>query len=212
MIIPEGKINIRGITRNKVDVVLTIQVENLTCYRNELPVFSGVSFQLKPGDHLIIFGSNGSGKTTLLKALISLVSKFEGEIAMPSNQTAYLGHRNGLKPELTVWDNHKFWLELNNQPISDKLLVRFKIDNLGETPIRLLSEGQRRKVALAGALDTGKRIWLLDEPFNALDKEGQVLLAEMIQEHCAKRGIVVLTAHLEPITQPTQAITMDDYR
>ena len=192
--------------------MLTIRVENLSSYRNNYPVFSGVSFQLNAGDHLFILGSNGSGKTTLLKTLLSLSRKLEGIVQIPLHETTYLGHRNGLKPELTVWENHKFWLELNNKPISDKLLVQFKIDDLADTPVRLLSEGQKRKVALAGALGLGKGIWLLDEPFNALDKEGQVLLSELIQERCNNEGIVVLTSHLEPITLPTQSITLDDYQ
>ncbi len=195
-----------------VEDVLTIRVKNLTSYRNDYPVFSGVSFHLKPSDHLFIRGSNGSGKTTLLKTLLSLSSKFEGTLQIPLHETAYLGHLNGLKPELSVWENHKFWLELNNKPFSDRLLVHFKVDGLADTPIRLLSEGQKRKIALAGALGTDKRIWLLDEPFNALDTEGQILLSELVQAHCENSGIVVLTSHLEPITQPTQSISLDDYQ
>lgn len=191
--------------------MLKIKVENLTCYRNDFTVFSGVSFNLHAGDQLFIIGSNGSGKTTLLKTLLSLSTKFEGIMEIPLHETVFLGHLNGLKPELTVWENHKFWLKLNNQPISNKFLAHFKVDDLVDLPLRILSEGQKRKVALAGALGTGKMIWLLDEPFNALDKEGQVKLTELIQNHCKNEGIVLLTSHLEPITQPTQFISLDDY-
>ncbi len=192
--------------------MLEVKVDNLTCYRNDLTVFSGISFNLTSGDQLFIMGSNGSGKTTLLRTLLSLSSKFDGTIQIPLHETAFLGHLNGLKPELTVWKNHKFWLELNNTPISDKLLIYFRLEGLVDRPVKLLSEGQKRKVALAGALGTGKPIWLLDEPFNALDKEGQVQLSELIQNHCENGGIVVLTSHLEPIISPTKSITLDDYR
>ncbi len=190
----------------------SISVENLTCYRSGVSVFSGLSFLLNPGDHLLIRGSNGSGKTTLLRTLLSLTSRFDGTIQIPLDDTTYLGHLKGLKPELTVWENHRFWQNLNNIPPSRKLLHHFKLDDLGETPIKLLSEGQKRKVALAGALETGKKIWLLDEPFNSLDKEGQVLLAELIQDHCNDLGIIILTSHLEPITSSTQTVSLDDYR
>ncbi len=192
--------------------LLSVGVKNLTCYRNDATVFSNVSFQLHPGEQLFIIGSNGSGKTTLLKTLMGLSSKFEGNILVPLHETAYLGHLNGLKSEFTVGDNHEFWLKLENIPVSHSLLEYFEIDDLTGTPVRLLSEGQKKKVALAGALESGKRIWILDEPFNGLDRKGQVLLAELIQGHCEKMGIVVVTSHLEPVFRPTRSLALDEYR
>ena len=183
---------------------------DLACSRGERRLFDGLSFTLQRGDWLHVKGENGAGKTTLLRTLIGLSPPDEGEIRWRGADTheradeyrrafVYLGHQSGLKEELTPLENLRLALALDGFAADDEHLLD-ALGTLGlqgreDLPSRVLSAGQKRRVLLARLLLRPADLWVLDEPFNALDAAGIDLLCTMIESHLDAGGIAVLTSH-----------------
>ena len=185
-----------------------LHVHSLECRRGERTLFRGVDFTVGPGEIVWIRGANGQGKTTLLRTLAGLSAPEAGEVAW--NDTAayggflYLAHANALKEDLTVAESLRFLLALaGGAPTSDGLdlaLARFGLASRHHAPVRTLSQGQRRRVALARlAVPATPTTWLLDEPFDALDASGIATLNALLAEHAKRGGSIVLTSHV-PLT------------
>ena len=172
-----------------------IVAENLTCQRNGRPVLSEVSLRLGPGDCLEVVGPNGAGKSTLVRALAGLGRVARGVLRAPQDRISYLGHRNGLKPQLSVDENLDFWMRLSSVAGVARAKDAFGLDRIAGMLVRDLSEGQARRVALATVMFSERPIWLLDEPFASLDKNGRDVATSMIAENCRAGGISVVTAH-----------------
>jgi heme exporter protein A len=183
---------------------------DIACSRGERRLFGGVDFTLGRGDWLHVKGENGAGKTTLLRTLIGLSPADEGEVRWRGADTrksaeeyrrafVYLGHQSGLKDELTPLENLRLALALDGFGTADAHLMdalrRIGLQGREDLPARALSAGQKRRVLLARLLLRPADLWVLDEPFNALDGAGIALLSTMIASHLDAGGLAVLTSH-----------------
>ncbi|HEB56716.1 MAG TPA: cytochrome c biogenesis heme-transporting ATPase CcmA [Gammaproteobacteria bacterium] len=186
-----------------------LEVRNLSCTREDRTLFSGLSFHLTPGHAIQIEGPNGSGKTTLLRMLCGLRLTDEGEIywngcdineergAFLSN-LSYIGHAHGVKGELTPLENLRVSRAMaaqSNRLSLDDALEKVGLFGFEDVPSRTLSAGQRRRVALARLLINPVPLWILDEPFTAIDIQGQKQIENMITEHVLDGGMAILTSH-----------------
>jgi heme exporter protein A len=175
------------------------------CVRGGREVFSGLGFAVSSGEALAVTGPNGSGKTSLLRLIAGLLTVAggsidleggEAEITLPE-QAHYLGHRDALKPALSVLENLSFWRDfLGGEPFdADKSLAAVGLDHATHLPAAYLSAGQRRRLSVARLLTVRRPVWLLDEPTNALDAAGQSLFAGLMQEHLARGGLIIAATH-----------------
>jgi heme exporter protein A len=188
---------------------VTITAENLHLWRGEAHVLRGVSFSVNAGECLQITGANGSGKTTLLRALCGLAPLEEGRVRWRGadiaadlqayhGELAYLGHDNGLKGDLTAVENLHYAVGLRRRVSRDDItaaLARAGVDAARGVPLRRLSAGQRRRVALARLPLMDAALWLLDEPGSNLDAAGQSLLAKLLGAHIEAGGVAVVATH-----------------
>ncbi len=185
-------------------------VSNLSCARGDKRLFSGVSFSLQPGQWLHLEGNNGVGKTSLLRLVCGLSALEEGEItwnnqAVSKNpQTfranlAYLGHQLALKDDLSPLENLQTDAAIVGRQLTASdakhALAQMGLRGRENLPVRVLSQGQKRRTALARLLVSSAKLWVLDEPFVALDSMAQNALSEVINAHLAKEGMVLLTSH-----------------
>lgn len=185
---------------------------DLACRRGERLVFAGLSFRVADGEALLLRGPNGSGKSSLLRCMAGLLTPVAGVQTWNDQSTAldveshrgrlrYLGHQDAVKPALTVLENVVLWQQLHgcrDDAASGRALTALGIDRLAELPVRLLSAGQRRRVALARLLAAPAPLWLLDEPTTALDDDGVARFARIVADHRAAGGLVVLSSHGDP--------------
>lgn len=185
-------------------------VSNLSCARGDKRLFSGVSFSLQPGQWLHLEGNNGVGKTSLLRLVCGLSALEEGEITW-NNQAvskdpqifranlAYLGHQLALKDDLSPLENLQTDAAIVGRQLTasdaKQALAQMGLRGRENLPVRVLSQGQKRRTALARLLVSSAKLWVLDEPFVALDTLAQNALSEVINAHLAKQGMVLLTSH-----------------
>jgi heme exporter protein A len=185
-------------------------VSNLSCARGDKRLFSGVSFSLQPGQWLHLEGNNGVGKTSLLRLVCGLSALEEGEITW-NNQAvskdpqtfranlAYLGHQLSLKDDLSPLENLQIDAAIVGRQLTasdaKQALAQMGLRGREKLPVRVLSQGQKRRTALARLLVSSAKLWILDEPFVALDTMAQNALSEVINAHLAKQGMVLLTSH-----------------
>jgi heme exporter protein A len=188
-----------------------ISAEDLHLWRGEVHVLRGLSFSLEAGQCLQVSGANGSGKTTLLRALCGLIPLERGRVcwrgadiaAEPSlyhAQLCYLGHENGLKGDLTVSENLHYGTALRRRWRSGELsaaLASVELSGYAGMPLRWLSAGQRRRVALARLTLMDAALWILDEPGSNLDSAGQQLLHDLLERHLHSGGAAVVATHQE---------------
>ena len=186
-----------------------LQGENLHLWRGERHVLRGVRFSVASGECLQITGSNGTGKTSLLRTVSGLMYAEEGRVLWGGKDVrkdlqgfhadlAYIGHEPPLKVDLTARENLRFWIGVRRAVSSDevdKSLRRVGAETWSDRPVRTLSAGQKRRVALAGLALMDVPLWLLDEPTTNLDTEGQRLVGSLIEEHLAHGGLAVAAIH-----------------
>jgi heme exporter protein A len=183
-----------------------LETTGLACERGGLHLFADLDIALAPGELLRVRGANGAGKTTLLRTLAGLTRPSAGAIRWRGEpageqyraEMLFLGHAAGVKDELTVRENLEFSARLAGLEAFDshKALQQLGISRLASLPARFLSQGQRKRVALARlALQDATPLWLLDEPFSALDAGGIAGIGGLCAAHLARGGMVVLTSH-----------------
>ncbi len=187
-----------------------LQVHQLSCMRGDRRLFADLDLTLAPGELLYVHGHNGSGKTTLLRALCGLVRAEDGYVSWHGQDIAelredyardllYLGHKNGIKGDLTAVENLRVCGVLDGFPLTERAawdaLGRIGLDGHEDLEAKVLSQGQQRRVALARLLVNRAPLWILDEPFVALDVAAVALLQQVIRDHVAGGGLVVLTTH-----------------
>lgn len=185
------------------------EARDLQCVRHDRTLFAGLNFMLTPGQILQIEGPNGSGKTSLLRMLCGLLQPAQGEVhwrgvdiqAQRSEflaDVAYIGHLHGIKEDLSPRENLRMAQALGRT--RDDISLEQALEQVGlyrfeDLPSRTLSAGQRRRVALARLLVLDARVWVLDEPFTALDRSGKALIESMLETHSRNGGIAILTTH-----------------
>jgi heme exporter protein A len=187
-----------------------LTVTQLACLRGERELFSGVSFALENGAWLHVTGENGAGKTSLLRILCGLSPPAAGEIRWQGEsidklddayrgQIAYLGHQTALKDELSARENLEVSSALRGNALArqagEDVLRQFDLAGCADLPVRFLSQGQKRRAGLAVLSVVNSQLWILDEPYAALDSTAGVRLAAMLNEHIGRGGIAVLTSH-----------------
>jgi heme exporter protein A len=175
------------------------------CVRGGREVFSRLDFEVSPGEALAITGPNGSGKTSLLRLIAGLLSPADGSIGLEGGeaelslpeQAHYLGHRDALKPALSVLENLSFWRDfLGGEPSgAAEALASVGLDHAAQLPAAFLSAGQRRRLSMARLVAVRRPIWLLDEPASALDAAGQNLFIALMRDHLTGGGLIVAATH-----------------
>jgi heme exporter protein A len=187
-----------------------LSAQGLTCVRGDRPLFAGVDLSVGPGEWLHVRGGNGSGKTSLLRLLAGLSQPEAGQVTWggePISRIAqdyhrallFLGHHAAVKEELTGAENLQLSAQLDGGEIDraevDRALGRFGLKGREDLPVRVLSAGQKRRVLLARLMTRKAKLWVLDEPFTALDTRAVEMLGNLAREHLAQGGMAVITSH-----------------
>jgi heme exporter protein A len=189
------------------DIPALLEARRLAFARNDEPIFGPLDFALHSGEVVLIEGDNGAGKTTLLRVLSGLLAPTSGEIhlngepltlARLSPQVALLSHQAGLKPELTALENLRFAAGLHGVRAGISPATALSGVGLGgyeDVPTRQLSAGQKKRVALARVLLAPVGLWLLDEPYANLDRDGIQLVNRLLENHANRGGAALITSH-----------------
>jgi heme exporter protein A len=177
----------------------------VTCVRGGREVFSGLDFTAAAGEALAVVGRNGSGKTSLLRLIAGLLVPAGGSIGLAGGdaeltlpeQCHYLGHRDALKPALSVAENLSFWADFLGGERFDAIenLAAVGLDHATHLPAAFLSAGQRRRLSLARLLTVRRPVWLLDEPTTALDAAGQDMFGGLMRDHLSRGGLIIAATH-----------------
>jgi heme exporter protein A len=191
---------------------LVLEAHGLCCVRGERELFSGLHLRISAGNCLHVRGENGVGKTSLLRLLTGLSKPESGQVLWGNQSIAldpiayhrellFLGHRDALKEDLTALENIQMYAALDDVPLPQEkalaALWRFGLRGRENLPVNCLSAGQKRRVLMARMLTRQAKLWILDEPFNALDTQAIQEMQNLIVEHLSVGGLVVLTSHQE---------------
>jgi heme exporter protein A len=177
-----------------------LKVDQLCCERDQRQLFADLAFTAAKGDIIQVEGPNGAGKSTLLKILCGIYDEFEGTVEWDlEDHPLYLGHRPGINDFLTVSENLAWLAGLHDFKL-DIQTIHTMLDEVGlqgyaNVPCSNLSEGQRKRVGLARLYAFRNTVWILDEPFSAIDQAGLTSLEAKIQQHANQGGLVLLTSH-----------------
>jgi len=201
-----------NISTTSSNPALVLEAHGLCCVRGERELFSGLNLHISSGNCLHVCGENGVGKTSLLRLLTGLSKPESGEVLWGNQsitldpiayhrELLFLGHRDALKEDLTALENIQMYAALDDVALSQEKalasLWRFGLRGRENLPVNCLSAGQKRRVLMARMLTRQARLWILDEPFNALDTQAIQEMQNLIIEHLSVGGLVVLTSHQE---------------
>ncbi|PKO52321.1 MAG: heme ABC transporter ATP-binding protein CcmA [Betaproteobacteria bacterium HGW-Betaproteobacteria-20] len=202
-----------------------LTAQGLACLRGDRLLFKNINFELEAGGLLYVLGENGSGKSSLLRLLCGLLmpevgtvfwcgKKIRQDAENYLSDLTYLGHLNGLKDDLTAQENLQISAHLAGNPVSEEgaqtALAAIGIARCANLPVRVLSQGQKRRVALATLWLSKSKLWILDEPFAALDAASVEVLASRLGEHMANGGMTIITTHQDVAinAQSTQTLRL----
>jgi heme exporter protein A len=197
----------------------SLQGHNLTCIRDDRTLFSELSFRLEHSQTLLLEGRNGSGKTSLLRMLCGIRMPDEGSISWNGKDIfklstdylgsiAYVGHNDGVKLDLTASENLSFAKSLGNpdhQISNESALDAVFLSGFDDVPARKMSAGQQRRLALSRLLVTQSQLWVLDEPFTSLDRDGIDIIENLIKKHLSNDGMLAMSSH-HAVTLEKQSI------
>ncbi|MEO9655698.1 heme ABC exporter ATP-binding protein CcmA [Marinomonas sp.] len=189
----------------------SLTLKNVSLERAERSLCEGFCLTIQASEAVRVVGENGAGKSSLLKAILGLIRLREGDIEYCSNhhmlsreemlkQTLYIGHSAGLKPTLTVEESLRYYAPSASSAQIKSALGIFALAEFVHSPIKKLSAGQVRKVALCRLCLSQKTLWLLDEPYTALDIQAIEALENLMQQHLINGGILLLTSHQAPVS------------
>jgi heme exporter protein A len=189
---------------------ISLEAHHLSCIRDDRLLFEGLSFSIGSGEAIVLEGRNGTGKTSLLRILCGLRRPDEGEVRWQGipieknyvdyyTRMAFVGHMDGIKRELSALENLRLSRSLcgSGNVSIEEALETLLLTGYEDIPTYYLSAGQRRRVALARLLATDARLWILDEPFTSLDREGIALVENLMDEHVGAGGAMIMTSHHE---------------
>ncbi len=194
-----------------------IGAETLACQRGGQVIVAGLSFEVRAGTALTLRGPNGSGKTTLLRTIAGFLTPAQGRVYARSRAGGniedgyfhYIGHANGIKPRLSVFENIGFWqryYDAGSDPaVAEAALDAFALLDLADFRAAHLSQGQARRLCLARLLTARRAVWLLDEPSASLDAESTRLLESALEKHLSRGGLAVISTHME-LAVPKSAV------
>ncbi len=188
-----------------------MQVSDLSVARGGVPVLSGVSCALAPGEALVLRGPNGAGKTTLLRCIAGLQEPLSGRIEGAEDRVAYAAHADGLKAMLTVRENLSFWAQVFGMSDISPALDGYALRPLANRLAGTLSAGQKRRLGLARLLVTGRPIWVLDEPTVSLDADAVALFGSVLRGHLAAGGSALMATHID-LGVEAQVLDVSAYR
>jgi heme exporter protein A len=198
-------------TTRQVFPPLTLRATGLVCGRGGMALTAPLTVAVSSGQCLLLRGPNGSGKTTLLLTLAGIVAPLEGGFGpegfdLEDRWLHYCGHRNAIKPRLSVLENLDFWRAVNGDTgvSGEAALDEVGLDGIADLDAGYLSAGQSRRLALARLLVSHRPVWLLDEPTAALDLEGHGLVTRLLDRHLDMGGLAIAATH-DPITLPDPA-------
>jgi len=191
---------------NIVSQNAVFEVKDIVCIRDDRVLFEGLNFKLINHQILLLEGKNGSGKTSLLRIICGFREQDTGELYWCGNiikessyysDMAYVGHLDGIKKELTVLENLKMSLSLSQagKYSIGAALDKVHLSGYDDTLVQSLSAGQKRRLSLARLLITKNTLWVLDEPFTSIDKQGITLIESLMHEHIVAGGMIILTSH-----------------
>ena len=187
-----------------------LSVRNIHYERQQRQVLQDINLELQPRQLLFVAGRNGSGKSTLLRIICGLVTAQQGDVywsgysilecaSQYQQAFCYVGHKNGIKSELSVAENIRLMCALAGRPVAPYELVMNYLDAMGlddpQAQVSALSAGQARRLALLRCLVSERRLWVLDEPFTALDRDGVTLFQQHLMQHLEHDGMVVMASH-----------------
>lgn len=201
-----------------------LTVENLKLQRDGRTIFSGLGFSLYLGSAILVKGQNGSGKTSLLKIIAGLLKQSSGKLlfnneniddfrAEFNSDLQFIGHKNFLKQDLTVYENLKLYADLyGSEILIPSALNFFKISDCAHQKAKKLSAGMQKRVLLAKLLICESDIWILDEPTVNLDKAGKDLLKGLIKTKLENQGMVIISSHEENLFDFCSILNIEDFR
>jgi len=207
--------------QNRFDLEIDLEIKNLTCFRQEKLILSGIELELAQGKCLLLRGPNGSGKSTLLLCLGNVLP-YQGEInwrrggkgneETPISQSIhFISNQTAMKPELTLAENLAFWAALSGgeERLISAALEKSGLGGLDDFAAGHLSSGQKHRLSLARLLVTPRPIWLLDEPSSTLDAQGDQWVGELIDTHLKNAGMVIAATHRSiPLDKETKVATL----
>ena len=186
-----------------------LAAHDLACRRGDRLLFRGLSFALEPGEALHVAGANGIGKSSLLRQLGGLLRAFAGRVER-EGAAGLIDERLALDEDVALASALDFWRRLDRT--RDDALDRMGLAGLADVPVRYLSTGQKKRAAFARLLAAAPPIWLLDEPLNGLDAEGQQRAEREIADHCARGGVCVVASHQDMALPTSRRLALAEYR
>ena len=206
-------------------IVILLHIKSVTCIKQDRCLFADLNFSLNSGQIMQLAGPNGAGKTSLLRIIAGFSVPDEGAVLFQeqpiskyyeeyARELLFIGHKTGVNTQLSAVENVRHWLQINgyiNQPDLYPILAQLGLVGLEDVPVRMLSAGQQRRVALVRLWLSEAKLWVLDEPFTALDKSGVAFLQQRFTEHLQSGGAILLTTHQDLTTHFSnlQTVTLE---